>query len=42
MIVDKDTGKVYDMRNPDHIDRLTAPAIECLNMNNTMPDMSID
>jgi hypothetical protein len=28
MIVDKDTGKVYDMRNQDHLDRLTDPVME--------------
>jgi len=26
MIVDKDTGRVYDMRNDKHVDRLTDTA----------------
>ena len=37
MIVDKDTGKVYDMRNPDNLDRLTEPVME--HMSQTLPSM---
>jgi hypothetical protein len=37
MIVDKDTGRVYDMRNPEHLDRLSEPVME--HMSQTLPSL---
>ena len=38
MIKDSDTGKYYDMRNDQHLDRLSTPAGEMPRMSNILLD----
>jgi hypothetical protein len=38
MIKDSDTGKIYDIRNEQHLDRLSTPAGEMPRMSNILLD----